>query len=118
MSYDPDFDELFSETVTLTPPGSTDEMGDRTPGAGPKTVNSRSEALKGMTVFRDRNGRVLRGARRWFLKPIATDGSAITPTTASLLSLPAGYDPQSPRILGVHPVVDEDGGVHHWELVV
>lgn len=109
--YESEFDDFMPDTVTYEPYGSEDAYGAKVYGTA-KTVKARVEQLA--RLVRDANGREVVSNTRVILKPVATDGSAFTPTVKDRLTLPAGYTPQAPPPINVLRVND-DGGLHHWE---
>ena len=114
MTYEAEFDTFLPETVTYEPYLSEDGYGARTFGAA-KSVLARVENKT--SLVRDISGREVPSRGRLFMKPTATDASAVRPTIKDRVTLPASYSPQAPPIIDVLAVNDSDG-VHHYELVI
>lgn len=106
MAIESAFRELFSETVTLYPPASTDAYGRRTHSASGTAVPAHLVAEVMLT--RDREGReVVQTGKVYLYGPQ-------TVTTDYLVVLEDGA---SPVILGVDTPYDQNGA-HHTVLRV
>ena len=118
MTYDPSFDYLFNEAVTVEPAvgGTLSGYGDRTYGAA-KTVMCRIEQRARNVV--DRTGKETVSMTLLIVRPFYTDGSGVALTADDRITLPSGYSPSQPPIIDLRRQNDEgdlSGTLHHWEV--
>jgi hypothetical protein len=103
-----EFEDFMNDTITIEPFVSRDSYGTPSYGAAvsyPCRVSAKQKQVVDLS-----------GVERVSMARIYVSG---TPAIGSLdrLTLPAGYTPQQPPILIVHPLHDEAGS-HHTELTV
>lgn len=108
MSLEPDFLEMMPHTVTVRPKTGVDRYGKNTFGTA-LTYPARIEGGNRLVVTPQGEEKV--ATRRVFV------GAAVVVSPEDELELPAGYNPQKPRILRADRVDDEDGH-HHTVLFV
>ena len=109
---DAELRELLSQTIThAAPDGTYSDRGQ--PNFGSATSYAcLIEPAKGEEIVRGAAGE--ERAARWH---IFVDASAqLSPE--GKLTLPSGYDPQTPPIWSSQPFYDETGAVHHVEITV
>lgn len=101
MAIEPQYRELFSETVTLLPPLATDKYGRRTHAASAVAVPA--HIVSEVRLTRDPDGREVTEMGRVYLY------GPQTVTNDYLIVLPDG---SSPVIIGVNTPHDPDGAHH------
>lgn len=106
MTLDPSFAELFSETVTLYPPASTDVYGARTFAASGVTASAHYMASDRLKSSADGRDVVITGTLLLY--------GNITATTDYRVVLEDGSEP---ILVAVEYPNDEDG-VHHTVLTI
>ena len=114
MSWDPEFEAVMPDTVTIEACTAVNSYGARTFAAA-KTVRCRIEQESRKVTTGE--GKEVVSQTRLYLKPTAEDGSAYTIGANDRITLPAGYAPQQPPILTIGRENDEQG-IHHWEVAL
>lgn len=112
MSFEGEFEEFMTETVTLASVTATDTYGSATYGTE-KTVQARIEQFAKKVI--DAQGREVVSMTRLYLKPTDTGGVSYVPAVSDKVTLPDGYVPQMPPILSVERQNDQEG-LHHYVL--
>lgn len=117
MAFEAEFDAWLIHTLTLATFTTTDGGGSKSHNdAGAKSVKGRVEQEIRKAIDQ-KTGKEVTSHSTVYLKPTATDGTAITPTVKDKITLPAGFAPQVPPIIAVHRH-DDDEGLHHWEVIL
>lgn len=98
-----EFDDMFSQEVTVEPFTGTDEYGNYAYG---DSVSYQARVVGKTRVVRNSEGEESVSTHTVYLKST----SAFTPKDR--ITLPAGYSPQQPIIISVGTFPDESG-LHH-----
>jgi SPP1 family predicted phage head-tail adaptor len=114
VSLEPDLEAMLTETVSVEPFVSQDELGAATYGEA-VSVKARIEAIVGRRT--NAPGEEGAPAAGVFMAPTMTNGAPLALSPRDRITLPARYSPRVPKVLSVFPANDEDG-LHHYEVRV
>lgn len=118
MTYDRDFDDFLTTTVTWSTQATLSLAGAQTFSTLSYTIKARIEHQA--KLVRNIYGDEVVSMTQVYLKPVSTTGATYAhPTLTGQLVLPSGNVPMSPQIINVlrlDDAISEGGGVHHYEV--
>lgn len=105
---------MLVHQVLVAPHVSTGGGGARTYGPD-RIVRARVEPEQ--RLVRDRNGREVASSTVVFLEPVDLTGATLTLGLDDRVTLPAGFAPQAPPIISIHPhYAARRNAVDHFEV--
>jgi hypothetical protein len=110
VAFDAEFLDCMPDTITLAPPTGYDDRGQATFGTA-ASFSCYIEPVQGEVVIRSAQNQERKAQWRIYI------GSATAINPLSKLTLPAGFDPQTPPVFVVGRTTDGDGA-HHTVLMV
>jgi hypothetical protein len=119
MTYDRDFNDFLTTTVTYAAHASMSLSGAQTFSTASLVVPARIE--QETKLVRDVYGKEVVSQTQVFMRPTSSTGSTYYPTIKDQITLPSGYVPATPPIINVtrqNDVASEGGGVHHWQVLL